>query len=135
MNTNTTIANSNIYGTYTVVSPNTYLTSTPNSVPINNSSISTTQFTYTHPVISATEYNANTQTIKINGTADVDGDILVKGKSVLKLLKKMEERLAILEPNFELEERWVELKELSKRYQELEAELLEKEKVWKILKK
>jgi hypothetical protein len=48
---------------------------------------------------------------------------------------KIEERLAILHPNPELEDRWEELKELSKRYKELEKEIIEKEKMWDILKR
>ena len=51
------------------------------------------------------------------------------------MLEKIDERLAILHPNPELEDRWDELKELGKRYKELEQEIIEKEKVWTILKK
>jgi hypothetical protein len=51
------------------------------------------------------------------------------------MLEKIDERLAILHPNPKLEDKWDELKELGKRYRELEQELIEKEKVWAILKK
>ena len=51
------------------------------------------------------------------------------------MLEKIDERLAILHPNPKLEDKWDELKELGKRYRELEQELIEKEKVWTILKK
>jgi len=73
--------------------------------------------------------------LSVKGNADFEGEVTIKGKSLTATLDKIEERLAILHPNPELEDRWDELKELSKRYKELEQELIEKEKVWAILKK
>ena len=74
-------------------------------------------------------------TLKVNGNADFDGEVTIKGKSLTDMLEKIEERLAILHPNEKLEDRWDELKELGKRYKELEAEIIEKEKMWAILNK
>jgi hypothetical protein len=74
-------------------------------------------------------------TLSVKGDADFEGEVTIKGKSLTDMFEKIEERLAILHPNPELEDRWDELKELSKRYKELEAELIEKERVWAILKK
>ena len=74
-------------------------------------------------------------TLKVKGDADFDGEVTIKGKSLTDMLDKIEERLAILHPNPKLEDKWNELKELGKRYKELEAEIIEKEKVWAILKK
>ena len=75
-------------------------------------------------------------TLKVNGDADFDGDITVKGRSLTQTLTKIEERLAILPPpNLELERDWSELAELRQRYVELERELLEKQRVFDILKK
>ena len=74
-------------------------------------------------------------TLKVKGDADFEGEVTIKGKSLTDMFEKIEERLAILHPNEKLEDRWDELKELSKRYKELEAELIEKERVWAILKK
>ena len=74
-------------------------------------------------------------TLKVNGNADFDGEVTIKGKNLTDMLEKIEERLAILHPNPELEDKWDELKELGKRYKELEAEIIEKEKIWSILKK
>ena len=48
--------------------------------------------------------------------------------------EEVNKKLAILQPNSELEEEWSELKELRQRYVELEKELIEKNKVWDILK-
>jgi len=73
--------------------------------------------------------------LSVKGNADFEGEVTVKGKSLTGMIEKIEERLAILHPNPELEDRWDELKELGKRYKELEQALLEKEKVWAILKK
>ena len=73
--------------------------------------------------------------LSVKGNADFEGEVTIKGKSLTATLDKIEERLAILHPNPELEYRWDELKELSKRYKELEQELIEKEKVWAILQK
>jgi hypothetical protein len=63
------------------------------------------------------------------------GDIKVGGKSLLDAISKIEERLAILKPNPEMEDKWDELKELGQRYRALEKELYEKEKMWEILKR
>jgi hypothetical protein len=71
----------------------------------------------------------------VKGDAEFDGDISFKGKSLNETLTKIEERLAILHPNPKLEEKWEKLKELSKQYRELEAEIIEKEMIWNILKK
>jgi hypothetical protein len=62
------------------------------------------------------------------------GDIKIAGKSLSDAIEKIEARLGILNPNPELEDRWGQLKELRKQYIELEKDLLEKEKIMKILK-
>ena len=62
-----------------------------------------------------------------------NADITVNGKSVLKILSSIEERLAILEPNSALENEWEELKKLGDKYRQLEAEIKEKLGVWKVL--
>jgi hypothetical protein len=74
-------------------------------------------------------------TLSVKGDADFEGEVTLKGKSLTDMFSKIEERLAILHPNPELEDKWDELKDLAKRYKELEAEIIEKEKVWAILKK
>ena len=61
-------------------------------------------------------------------------DITVGGKSMQEFMKRVEERLAILEPNKKLEAEWTELKELGKQYRAMEQDLLEKAKSWDILK-
>jgi hypothetical protein len=61
-------------------------------------------------------------------------DIKIGGKSLTQAIEKIEERLGILSPNSALEERWNKLKELRQQYVEMERDLLEKEKLMKILK-
>lgn len=73
--------------------------------------------------------------LKVNGDAEIDGDIKIKGKSLSEAIENIEKRLAILHPNEKLEEKWEELKALGERYRELEKDILEKEEIWKILKK
>lgn len=85
--------------------------------------------------ISLAEPNLQGATLKVNGNADFDGEVTIKGKNLTDMLEKIEERLAILHPNEKLEDKWDELKELGKRYKELEQEIIEKEKIWTILKK
>lgn len=63
-----------------------------------------------------------------------DGDLKIGDRSLTEFMDRVEERLGILRPNEGLESRWAELKELRQRYQELEKELLEKEKIMDILK-
>lgn len=79
--------------------------------------------------------NLKGSSIQVKGNAEFDGDVTIKGKNLNETLERIEERLAILHPNPELEDKWDELKELGKRYKELEQEIIEKEKVWAILKK
>jgi hypothetical protein len=62
------------------------------------------------------------------------GDIKVGGKSLTDAISAIEDRLAILNPNPELEQRWENLKDLRRQYEALEKDILEKEKIMKILK-
>lgn len=61
-------------------------------------------------------------------------DLTIGDRSLLTFMDQVEERLAILRPNEGLESRWEQLKELRRQYQELEKDLLEKEKIMDILK-
>lgn len=79
--------------------------------------------------------NLQGQTLSVRGNAEFDGDIKIKGKSLNDSLERIEERLAILRPNEELEEKWENLRALRNAYKELEAEIIEKESMWAILKK
>lgn len=94
----------------------------------------TSSYNWSSTVNSTYSYDPNVN-IDSNGiNIKNGGDITIGGKSLTEAIEKIEERLGILHPNPELEERWEQLKDLRKQYQELEKELLEKEKMWKILK-
>jgi hypothetical protein len=95
-----------------------------------------TSYTTTGSTLS---YSSSWSDPSVNITSDgitmkEGSDIKVGGKSLTDAIEKIEERLGILHPNPELEEKWENLKGLRKAYMELEKELLEKEKMWKILK-
>lgn len=77
----------------------------------------------------------NPYELDVNGDANFKGDIKVKGKSLSETLERIEERLAILHRNNELEEKWDELKALGEKYKALERDILEKEKIWNLLEK
>ena len=104
------------------------------TIPNNTSNGIYWGLTGTSNVIS-TDPSLKGNSLSVKGNADFEGEVTIKGKSLTTTLDKIEERLAILHPNPELEDRWDELKELGKRYKELEQEIIEKEKVWTILKK
>ena len=102
-------------------------------------------YTWTTPIAIGT--NTDTITISdwpnssinnslaVKGDASFEGDVKIKGKSLVESLEKIEEKLAILRPNEALEEKWNKLRELRNAYMELEKEILKKEKMWGILKK
>jgi hypothetical protein len=94
-----------------------------------------TTTTWSDDTITIANINPGSGTLSVKGDAEFEGDIKVKGKSLNDTLAKLEERLAILHPNERLEEKWEKLKELRKQYQELEADILEKEKIVEILKR
>ena len=79
--------------------------------------------------------NLHGSTLSVKGDAQFEGDVIIKGKSIGDSIERIEERLAILRPNEELEQKWENLRGLRKAYMELEAEIKEKEKVWAILKR
>jgi hypothetical protein len=121
------------YGVESLTVPTTYATTRIGS--LSNNTVSTGGYT----VVSGagTGHNWNTGTTQINADGvqiKEGGDIKIGGKSLSEAIDKIEERLGILNPNPELEERWDKLKELRKQYIEMEKDLLEKEKIMKILK-
>ena len=94
-----------------------------------------TTTTWADDKITLSNINPGSGTLQVKGNAEFDGDIKLKGKSLNDTLSKIEERLAILHPNEKLEEKWEKLRDLRKQYQELEADILEKEKIMEILKR
>ena len=79
--------------------------------------------------------NLEGKTLHVNGNATITGELTVQGVSLSDRLDKIEEKLAILRPNEELEAKWENLRGLRKAYMELEKEIIEKQSMWDILKK
>ena len=131
MGTDTITLNNTLWGG-SITSP--YTTTTTTTVPNGGYTVSTG---------AGSGYNWSTGTINTNAKVHINGDglvmqegadIVVGGKSLSKAIEQIEERLGILHPNPALEERWDKLKELRQQYIEMEKDLLEKEKLMKILK-
>ena len=73
-----------------------------------------------------------------SGHIDLKGenaDITINGRSLNQTIQALEERLNMLRPNEHLEAEWDQLRELGEAYRKLEADLLEKQRAWEILKK
>jgi hypothetical protein len=68
--------------------------------------------------------------VEIKGGADLK----IGDRSMKEFMDKVEDQLAILRPAPELEEKWDKLKELRRQYEECKQDILEKEKIMKILK-
>jgi len=65
----------------------------------------------------------------------VNADITINGVSLMATLKLIQDRLNMLHPNPALENEWDQLRELGEQYRKLEAELVEKQRAWEILKR
>lgn len=73
-----------------------------------------------------------------SGSLELKGenaDLLINGVSLRDTLKGIQDRLNILRPNPAIEAEWDQLRELGDQYRKLEAELLEKQRAWDILRK
>ena len=125
--TNTTAAPNTLGGTY--ISPNS------NSGLVYTTGTGTTSPYYYNDGITLNTGSIGSGVLKVQGDAEFEGDLKLKGKSLDKTLTKIEERLAILHPNEKLEEKWEKLRDLRKQYMELETDIIEKEKIMEILKR
>lgn len=124
--------------TYTTNTTNTgYSVPIPNVIYSNTTSVS--NLTWTSPSYTIGTVNSildgTNNSLHVRGDANFEGDVKIKGKSIVDLLERIEEKLAILKPNEELEAKWEKLRNLRKEYMELEAEIIEKEGIWATLKK
>jgi hypothetical protein len=82
-------------------------------------------------------YWANTASINRNGQLNLigeDADISIDGMSLKTAITEIQQRLNILQPNTKLESEWNQLRELGEQYRKLEAEIIEKQKIWNSLK-
>lgn len=110
-----------------------------NTISMNNDGFYNYKIYTTNPADTITltglQNNYANQSLHVTGDAEFEGDITIKGVKLSERLDKIEERLAILRPNSELEDRWNQLKQIGEDYRKLEKEILDKEKVWDIIKK
>jgi hypothetical protein len=63
---------------------------------------------------------------KINLSGE-NADVVVNGWSLVQSVKKIEERLHIMQPNPELEKEWKDLRKLGDRYRKLEQHIRDKQ--------
>jgi hypothetical protein len=131
-----TLDSSTMYSSNTITLPSTTITNGGYTI---GSAGSSGQF---YTTTGTGHYNWNNVTttspgVNITGTGidmAAGTDITVGGKSLKEFMSNVEDRLNILHPNPALEDRWEQLKELRRQYVEMEKDLLEKEKIMKILK-
>jgi hypothetical protein len=109
----------------TMLDPNLTVspTYTVGAAPWQNSSISNTT---ADTIINASGH------LELRGEK---ADVVINGVSLSATLKGIQDRLNMLQPNAALEAEWDQLQELGKQYRKLEAELLEKQRAWDILRK
>ena len=79
---------------------------------------------------SAAELNQSGMLSLRGDNADID----INGKSLMKTLEALEDRLNMMVPNPELEKEWDDLKKLGDRYRKLEKKCREKAEMWNKLK-
>ena len=100
-------------GAYSNTGPYTISTSTPSNSPW------------------MTQNSLSAPKIQLNGEG---ADVEVNGWSLVDAVKRIEERLNLLQPNPELEAEWEQLRDLGDQYRALEAKLKEQTKMWAKLK-
>lgn len=98
-----------------------------------NTIYTTTNTTYTPGTWSIMPPSTNSETVVLDhaGITLKDGArIVVEGQDLIERIQKIEERLAIINSNTELEKNWPELQEAAQNYRKLEAEFAKKQKIW-----
>lgn len=79
--------------------------------------------------------NGSPPSLQVSGDAEISGNLKWRDRDMDKWIESVESRLAMLKPNPKLESEFDQLKALGDQYRALEKEILEKQKVWDILKK
>jgi hypothetical protein len=101
-----------------------------NSISGANVGYSNTMWTTGLSGTSAADLNQSGMLSLKGANADID----INGKSLMKTLEALEDRLNMLTPNPEMEAEWDQLRELGERYRELEQQCREKTQMWNKLK-
>ncbi len=129
----TPVFSGNILQSNTFVSSSTLITNAYNNTDIGKYATNVTSTFTIRDDNSSVLVNLDLPNKSFNLSKDCD--LKLGNISIRTFLERIEQRLEILHINPELESQWDELKELGDRYRQLEKELLEKNKVWDILKK
>lgn len=87
----------------------------------NGTTWNTGSYTYNSPVWPSPAAGA----IKVQGDADIEGNLTVKGVDVVSILSTIQQRLAILVPDPKLLEKYAALQEAYDHYKTLEALCIE----------
>jgi hypothetical protein len=133
-----TLPTTPFYGNIATINNCTTVNATVNANLLNANSLSNVHMSSSIELRVCDDYsNVLFEVDKKNKSLNLskDTDIKLGNVSIRTFLERIEQRLEILHINPELESEWDELKELGDRYRQLEKELLEKNKVWDILKK
>ena len=85
----------------------------------------TTNYGYNPPNVNITHEGFNSKE---------EADLKIGDRSLKDFMDRVEDQLAILRPAPELEEKWDQLRDLRKQYEECKQDIVEKEKIMKILK-
>ena len=118
------------YNIDTITLPSNFSTSS-----ITSTNTLTWSQPYDNYTISNTWNNNPSVDISKDGVSMKDDcDLKIGDRSLKDFMDKVEDQLAILRPAPELEEKWDQLKELRRQYETLKQDILEKEKIMKILK-
>ena len=123
------VAQGNVSSGYTYTTNGTSIPVISGSGALGASQVTWPQIS---PLTVGTLSDTNSGAITVQGE---NADIVIRGKSMVKWMEQIEERLNILSPNVQLEAEWEELRELGDRYRELEKRCKEKTEVWNKLKK
>jgi hypothetical protein len=99
-------------------SPTVYTTTSGSSYASHTITTGTAGFNGTY-TISGIDYS--NPGLKVAGDADFEGDVTIKGKSLVKTLEGIEQRLAILTPDPAKLEKYAALREAYEHYKMLEA--------------
>ena len=99
---------------------NDIYTITLDSADISLANMASTISVTTPPQYSFTAAGTSSAELYVTGNAQFDGDITIRGKSILDTLERLEERLAILQPDPAKLEKYAALREAYEHYKMLE---------------
>ncbi len=133
--TSSTISISNTTGTGYTIGTGTGTSAIDSGLGLGHANVIWT--TNTNPSAIGGMWSDPAMGVNQSGKVSLKGnnaDIDINGKSLVKWMEAMEERMNWMQPNVELEKEWDDLKKLGDRYRKLEQKCREKAEMWKKLK-